>query len=76
MDKVLIESVAQAGVTKLVAPAYADILVKTGRYRRSVVPRQTRVVPAAVAPTTAQQPVAHRTPTGQYRRRDLKAEGS
>lgn len=69
MTDVLLVSVKDPGVTKLVAPAYADILVdKLGLYRRAdVVAGDAQATPP---PSPAKPPRKKRT----YRRRDLKAE--
>lgn len=82
MTKILIRSV-RTGVTKLVAPVFADILVKTKKYIR--VDAEPEVIPAPVAeqPKPARRP---RTPKPAnddateeprrrtYRRRDQTAE--
>jgi len=62
MPKVLIRSVRQPGVTKLVAPAFAEILTKLKLFTRE----ESSPTPPAPEPESK--------PKRTYRRRDLKAE--
>lgn len=72
MDKVLIRSVKRPGVTKLVAPVFADILCKIKAYER--VDALPTVTPTMEAEKPRRRPRASDSPRRGYRRRDQTSE--
>jgi len=69
MDKVLIDSVRQPGRTKLVAPVFADILVKLKLYRRAdLVAKGAQTSPPSEPSATKPRKAR------EYKRRDMQAE--
>jgi hypothetical protein len=71
---VLIESVKKPGHTKLVGPAFADILCILGTHRRVVTPPTPIAEAPPVSESAAPAPAKRTRKKRVYKTRDLQAE--